>query len=80
MIHIRFGIFQLDGREKQVLCGIKYFDDRNSELFMQDRALWIKPSGSGEIIYFLPGHSEDDFRNRNISQIVLNAIEWDGLD
>ena len=65
-----------DGREKIVLCGIKFYDDRNGNLFMQDRGAWIKKQGEGEIIYFLPGHSTSDYENRNISQMILNAIEW----
>ena len=30
-----------DGREKTVLLGFKFFDDRNSQMFMQDRAGWL---------------------------------------
>ena len=65
-----------DGREKTVLMGVKYHDDRNGHLFMQDRAGWIKENGKGEIIYLLPGHSASDYENKNIAQMVLNAIKW----
>ncbi|UCH61775.1 MAG: ThuA domain-containing protein [Fidelibacterota bacterium] len=65
-----------DGREKTVLMGLKYFDDRNQVLFMQDRAGWIKRAGKGDIIYLLPGHEPSDYENRNISQMVLNAVNW----
>jgi len=65
-----------DGREKTVLMGLKYFDDRNQRLFMQDRAGWIKKAGKGEIMYLLPGHVPSDYENPNISQMILNAINW----
>ena len=65
-----------DGREKVVLMGLKYFDDRNQQLFMQDRAGWIKKAGKGDIIYLLPGHEPPDYENPNVSQMILNAVNW----
>ena len=66
-----------DGREKTVLCGIKFYDTRNGELFMQDRAVWYKNYGKGIIYYFMPGHSVSDYENRNVAQMILNAINFD---
>ena len=66
-----------DGREKTVLCGLKYFDPRNGELFMQDRAVWLKPYGDGHIIYILPGETPADYENPKIAQMILNAIVWE---
>lgn len=66
-----------DGREKTVLCGIKFYDPRNNELFMQDRAVWYKKYGKGIIYYFMPGHSVSDYENKNIAQMILNAINYD---
>lgn len=66
-----------DGREKTVLMGLTYFDDRVGKVFMQDRAGWTKRAGDGEIVYLMPGHSVSDYRNRNVAQMVLNAIEWE---
>jgi hypothetical protein len=65
-----------DGKEKTILLGLKYLDTRNNELFMQDRAGWYKKAGAGEIFYFLPGHSSLDFQNSNLSQMILNAINY----
>lgn len=65
-----------DGREKTVLMGLKYYDDRVDRTFMQDRAGWIKSQGKGKIVYLMPGHSITDYQNPNIAQIVLNAITW----
>lgn len=66
-----------DGREKVVLAGFKFYDQRNGEIFMQDRAVWYKPYGEGQIIYFMPGETPDDYRNANIAQMILNAIVWE---
>ncbi len=65
-----------DGREKIVLVGLKYYDDRNGQLFMQDRVVWIKPQGDGVIVYILPGHGVEDYENRNVAQMILNAVNW----
>ncbi len=66
-----------DGREKTVLWGIKFFDDRNGQLFMQDRGAWLKKYGKGEVVYLMPGHAATDFENDNFAQMILNAITWD---
>jgi hypothetical protein len=66
-----------DGRAKTVLCGFKFFDDRNGQMFMQDRAVWLKKYGEGEVVYLMPGHSAHDFENVNFSQMILNAINWE---
>ena len=66
-----------DGREKTVLMGFKFFDERNKKLFVQDRAAWIKKTEKGEVVYFMPGHSSLDYENRNVSQWVLNAVMWE---
>lgn len=65
-----------DGREKTVLCGLKFFDKRNNTLFMQDRAVWLKQYGKGEIVYLMPGHKPSDYENKSVSQMILNAILW----
>ncbi len=65
-----------DGREKTVLLGMKYYDDRVDALFMQDRAAWIKARGAGEVIYFMPGHVASDFAHPALAQMILNSITW----
>lgn len=65
-----------DGREKVVLMGLKYYDDRVDYLFMQDRAGWIKAAGEGEIIYLMPGHAVSDYAHPAVAQMILNAITW----
>lgn len=67
-----------DGREKTVLCGIKFYDAKSGKWYMQDRGAWFKKYGKGFIFYFMPGHRPSDFENRNMAQMVLNAILWQG--
>ena len=66
-----------DGREKTVLCGLKYRDARNGQIFMQDRAVWLKDYGKGQIVYFMPGDRASDYANKSIAQMILNAINFD---
>jgi len=66
----------IDGREKTVLLGLKFFDKRNNQLFMQDRAGWYKKAGKGDIFYLMPGHSSKEFQNPNYSHMILNAINF----
>ena len=66
-----------DGREKTVLMGFKFLDDRNGQMFMQDRAGWLKNYGNGEVIYLMPGHAVTDFENDSFAQMILNAITWE---
>ena len=65
-----------DGREKTPLLGIKYLDDRNGVLYMQDREGWLKPSGKGWIVYLQMGHATREFQNPAVAQMVLNAVTW----
>ena len=65
-----------DGRQKIVLCGIVYHDKDSDKTYMQDRGAWIKKQGNGTILYFMPGHTASDYQNKNISQMILNAIKW----
>ena len=65
-----------DGREKQILLGFKYHDDRNNVLFMQDREGWIKRAGKGWIVYLQMGHTTHEFEHPSVAQMVLNAITW----
>lgn len=65
-----------DCREKTILMGLKFFDTRNNQLFMQDRAAWYKKADKGEIFYLMPGHSSMEFQNPTYSQMTLNAINF----
>lgn len=59
-----------------MLLGFEYGDDRNGQLFMQDREGWIKRSGKGWIVYLQMGHFADEWRNPSVARMALNAIRW----
>ena len=63
-----------DGRRKTVLFGMKGVIA--GKTYMQDRAAWTMPTGTGLVFYFQPGHFARDFQNRTYAQILLNAVEW----
>jgi len=65
-----------DDSDKTILMGLKFYDIRNDQLFMQDRASWYKIAGEGDIFYFMPGHSSREFENENFAQMILNAINY----
>jgi len=65
-----------DSSQKILLCGFKFYNEKTGRWFMQDRAAWIKHYGQGEIVYFMPGHRPSDYENKNIAQMILNAIVW----
>lgn len=65
-----------DGKEKTILLGYKYLDDRNQILHQQSTSGWLKPSGKGWIIYLQMGHSAHEYENAAVAQMVLNAITW----
>jgi hypothetical protein len=66
----------VDGRDKTALLGMKYLDDRNGALYMQDHEGWVKPSGKGWIVYLQPGHFAKEFEHPVVAQLVLNAVTW----
>jgi hypothetical protein len=60
--------------EKKVLLGLRYQDPKSGRLYMQDRAGWYKKTGKGWVVYFMFGHSVEDFEHPAFSQIALNAV------
>lgn len=59
---------------RTVLLGLKYADAQTKQVYMQDRAGWLRPAGKGWIIYFQPGHSAADFEEPAYAQILANAV------
>ncbi|MBV9081288.1 MAG: ThuA domain-containing protein [Acidobacteriaceae bacterium] len=62
--------------QRTILLGIKYKDPRGDEVFMQDTGGWMKETSKGLVIYFMPGHLPDDFKNRAYAQILVNAVAY----
>jgi hypothetical protein len=69
-------VFFTDGKDKTVLLGLKYLDDRNNAQYMQQGEGWLKAAGKGWIVYLQPGHFTQEFENPAVSQMILNAITW----
>ena len=59
---------------RTVLMGLKYTDAKTGQVYMQDRAGWLRPSGKGWTIYFQAGHSAADFEEPAYARILLNAV------
>jgi hypothetical protein len=58
------------------LLGFKYTDAKSGQVWRQNHAGWVKPSGGGWIVYLLPGHSVKDFEHPAYARMVLNAVTW----
>jgi len=67
-----------DGREKTVLAGFKFYDPRNQQLFMQDRAIWFKKYHRGMVIYYMPGENVSDYTHPAVARMILNGVLWKG--
>jgi hypothetical protein len=63
-----------DDRDRTILCGFRYYDEETGQWFVQDRAAWLKKTGSGLVFYFMFGHKNNDFENPVVSQIIVNSI------
>lgn len=37
---------------------------------------WVKPYGLGKVVYTALGHGEEQTRNENFQQLLINAINW----
>ena len=66
-----------DGREKDVLFGVKGHDPETGKVYMQDRGGWLQRKGRGWVFYFQIGHTTADFQKRSYCQILLNCLSWD---
>ena len=65
-----------DEKEKQVLCGFKYFDQASGRWYQQARSAWLQKIGQGYLFYFMFGHKNNDFENPVIAQLLLNSLTW----
>ena len=52
---------------------------RNQKLFVQDRAGWIKKTGKGQVVYFMPGHSKLDYENKKCLPVGAKCGNVGGL-
>lgn len=59
---------------RRVLMGLRYTDSQSGRVWTQETAGWIRAAGQGWVVYFMPGHSRQDFEDATYGRIVLNAI------
>jgi hypothetical protein len=57
-----------------VLMGLQYSDTATGKVWVQDTAGWCRAVKKGWVLYFMPGHTANDFANPVYGRIVLNAI------
>jgi hypothetical protein len=57
-----------------LLMGLRYDDAKTGKTWRQPTSGWFRPTGKGWVIYFMPGHTAQDFENAVYGRIVLNAI------
>ena len=68
---------QFSDENKTILFGFTAsHPDIGEKTWIQDRGGWLKPTGKGWALYFMPGHIAEDLENPNYQQIILNCLTW----
>jgi len=66
----------IDGAEKTVLFAFHFKHPESGKIYTQDRGGWYKQTGAGYTFYFMPGHTDADFKTAQYPQIILNSVNW----
>lgn len=66
---------KLTGR-RTTLLGYRYADPATGRVWTQPTAGWLKRLGTGHVLYFMPGHTEAEFRHPAYLRIITNAVVW----
>lgn len=66
---------KLNGR-RTTLLGFRYMDAASGRTWTQPTAGWLKRLGKGWVVYFMPGHTADEFRHPAYLRIITNAVMW----
>jgi hypothetical protein len=66
---------KLSGR-RTALLGYRYVDAASGKAWAQPTAGWLMRLGRGHVLYFMPGHTEQEFRDSSYLRIVTNAVVW----
>jgi hypothetical protein len=59
---------------RTVLLGLKFRDPKTGVLYEQDTAGWYRRAGKGWVMYFMAGHSVEEFHNPVYARILANAL------
>ena len=62
--------------KRTTLLGYRYVDAATGKVWTQPTAGWLMRLGKGHVLYFMPGHTEQEFRNPSYLRIVTNAVTW----
>lgn len=66
---------RLSGK-RTTLLGFRYTDAPSGVTWTQPTAGWIMRMGKGHVVYLMPGHTVEEFRDPVYSRIVTNAVIW----
>ncbi len=66
---------RLSGR-RTTLLGYRYVDAAAGKIWTQPTAGWLMRFGRGHVLYFMPGHTEREFRHPSYLRILANAVTW----
>ncbi|MBM3495267.1 MAG: ThuA domain-containing protein [Armatimonadetes bacterium] len=66
---------KLSGR-RTTLLGFRYVDAATGKAWTQPTAGWLMRLGKGHVLYFMPGHTVEEFRHLSYLRIVTNAVVW----
>jgi len=66
---------RLTGR-RTTLLGFRYTDAATGRTWMQPTAGWTMSLGKGRVVYLMPGHTADEFRDPTYARLVTNAVIW----
>lgn len=61
---------------RTVLLGFRYQDAVTGKIWTQPTAGWLRPLGRGHVMYFMPGHTVDEFRNAAYQRLIANTVVW----
>lgn len=61
---------------RTTLLGLKYKDEKTGVTYEQDTAGWIMEAGKGKVIYFMLGHSGQEYENPAYAQILVNGVKY----
>lgn len=62
--------------QRTILLGLRYRDPVSGKVWNQQTAGWLKPLGKGHVVYFMPGHTSEEFRNPAYVRLIANAVIW----
>ncbi len=63
--------------DRTTLLGYRYVDAASGKTWTEPTAGWVRRLGKGHVVYFMPGHTAEEFRNEAYARLIANAVIWD---